>query len=354
MISLCMIVKNEVNVLEKCIASVQNTLKNTVNEMIVVDTGSTDGTRELAEKLGCTVYDFEWVNDFSKARNFSISKAKNDWILHLDADEYIISADEQELKVLCTKKYENTRGFIKLDNIDTSGVVVSASRLARIFNRRIYEFKNSIHETIVPKRPCDIQNYNLKMVVEHTGYQEEVYEEKDKVERNKVMILEYLNQNPDDLYMLGQLAIMYKAEGNSEKALETFEKVVFNQNCVNEEYYTMMVCEYLKLLLKLNMNLAATICENLWSYCKDNDEYMYYMAIAFAREGMIEKSVDTLLMCINKAGETNIDKKFPYSMLATIYEQTGYTEDAIECYKHCGDEPETLEKIKVLEAKLNN
>lgn len=354
MISLCMIVKNEIEVLEKCITSVKDNLKNIVTEMIVVDTGSTDGTRELAEKLGCKVYDFEWVNDFSKARNYSLSKAKNDWVLHLDADEYITTVDKNELKSLCKKKYETTKGFIKIEHVDKNGRIASANRIPRIFNKRIYHFENRIHETIMPIRPCDTQRYNLNMVIEHTGYQAEVFAEKNKIERNKVLIMEHLEQNPDDLYMLGQLAIMYKAEGEYEKAIEAFEKVVFNQECATSEYYVMMVCEYLKLLLMLDMNLAAVICENLWNYCKDSDEYMFYMGVAFAREGMLEKAVNAFLECINKTGEVSMDKKFSYNMLAQIYEQVGYTEDAIKCYKQCGDDTYALERIKILEDKLNS
>lgn len=355
MISLCMIVKNEIDVLEKCITSVQKELKNIVTEIVVVDTGSTDGTRELAEKLGCKVYDFEWVNDFSKARNFSISKAKNNWILQLDADEYVTNVDKNELKLLCTnKKYQNTRGFIKVEHVDKNAVLITANRLPRVFNKHVYRFENSIHETIMPIRPCNTQRYNLNMIAGHTGYQHEVYDKKNKVERNKNMILEVLEKNPNDLYMMGQLAIVYKLEGNNEKAIEYFEKSIFNEASVKTEYFTMVVCEYLKLLLKLDMTLSAVICERLWDYCKESDEYIYYMGLAYTREGMIEKAINAFVECVNKTGEMYMDKKFSYQMLGIIFEQIGYTAQAIECYKNYSDDPQTLEKIKMLEAKLNS
>ena len=78
-----MIVKNEEETLPRCLVSV----KPVVDEMIVVDTGSTDRTKEIARVFGAKVFDYEWADDFSGARNFSLSKAKGNWILILDADE---------------------------------------------------------------------------------------------------------------------------------------------------------------------------------------------------------------------------------------------------------------------------
>ena len=88
-ISQCMIVKNE----EKNIEKALSWGKGVVSEQIVVDTGSTDRTVELAEKMGAKVYHFEWIDDFSAAKNFAISKAKYEWIALLDADEYFSEED---------------------------------------------------------------------------------------------------------------------------------------------------------------------------------------------------------------------------------------------------------------------
>ncbi len=84
-ISLCMIVKNEEKQLPVCLGS----LKGLVDEMIVVDTGSTDSTKEIARSFGARVVDFEWTGDFSEARNFSFSLASCDYIYAADADEEI-------------------------------------------------------------------------------------------------------------------------------------------------------------------------------------------------------------------------------------------------------------------------
>ena len=93
-ISLCMIVKDEEDVIARCLDSV----KDLVDEIIIVDTGSTDRTKEIVSKYTDKIYDFEWVNDFSKARNFSFSKATKDYILWLDADDIILETELKKLK----------------------------------------------------------------------------------------------------------------------------------------------------------------------------------------------------------------------------------------------------------------
>ena len=90
-ISLCMIVRDEEKVIARCLDSV----KDIVDEIIVVDTGSIDNTKEIVAKYTKKIYDFEWVNDFSKARNFSFSKATKDYIMWLDADDVIMPEDRK-------------------------------------------------------------------------------------------------------------------------------------------------------------------------------------------------------------------------------------------------------------------
>jgi glycosyltransferase involved in cell wall biosynthesis len=89
-----MIARNE----EAFIANALHSVKGEVDEIIVVDTGSSDNTRQIAEECGATIYDFKWENDFSKARNFAKSMAKSDWILFLDADECLAKDDLKDLK----------------------------------------------------------------------------------------------------------------------------------------------------------------------------------------------------------------------------------------------------------------
>ena len=92
-ISLCMIVKNEEQTLEKCLSSIASA----VDEIIIADTGSTDGSKEIAKRFTDKVYDFEWIDDFSAARNFAFSLASKELLMWLDADDVIAGDGAKKL-----------------------------------------------------------------------------------------------------------------------------------------------------------------------------------------------------------------------------------------------------------------
>ncbi len=93
-INLVMIVKNEERSLERCL----RTVDNLVDEVILVDTGSTDKTMEIAKEMGAKVYTFAWVDDFSAARNFALDQSDADWNLVLDGDEYLRAVTRDKLE----------------------------------------------------------------------------------------------------------------------------------------------------------------------------------------------------------------------------------------------------------------
>ena len=93
-ISLCMIVRNEEKTLERCL----NSVKKVVDEIIIVDTGSTDSTKSIAKKFTNKVFDFKWCDNFSLARNFSFSKATCEYIMWLDADDIITEENKETIQ----------------------------------------------------------------------------------------------------------------------------------------------------------------------------------------------------------------------------------------------------------------
>ena len=106
-ISVCMIVKNEEDVLERCLQSIEEF----ADEIIVVDTGSVDQTKEIAEKYADVVCDFQWCADFAAARNFSFSKATKDYCMWLDADD-VVPESEQKKIVALKGKLEETKADV--------------------------------------------------------------------------------------------------------------------------------------------------------------------------------------------------------------------------------------------------
>jgi glycosyltransferase involved in cell wall biosynthesis len=118
-ISLCMIVKNEEDWLGKCLASA----RNLADEMIVVDTGSTDKTKQVASEMRAKVFDFQWNNNFSDARNFSLSKATRKWIIVLDADDVVSGRDVDAIKSLIRNKHYDGFSFLMRNYTNNDRVV---------------------------------------------------------------------------------------------------------------------------------------------------------------------------------------------------------------------------------------
>ncbi len=114
-ISLCMIVKDEEKTLERCLSSI----KDIVDEIIIVDTGSTDKTKEIAKKFNSKIYDFKWIDDFAAARNFSFSKATKEYVFWLDGDDYL---DDENINNFRDLKDQLDR------NIDTVTMEYSLTR----------------------------------------------------------------------------------------------------------------------------------------------------------------------------------------------------------------------------------
>ena len=103
-ISLCMIVKNEEKVLARCL----DTVADLVEEIIIVDTGSDDRTKEIAARYTDKIYDFVWINDFSAARNFAFSKATQEYIYSADADEVLDESNRQRIRILKENLFPET------------------------------------------------------------------------------------------------------------------------------------------------------------------------------------------------------------------------------------------------------
>lgn len=145
-VSLCMIVRNEEEVLDRCLSSVQNL----VDEIIIVDTGSTDRTKEIAQRYTQKVYDFEWVDDFSKARNFSFNKASKEYILWLDADDIVGESEQEKFLTLKKELVSKEMDSVMMDYhlaFDTKGHPTSSLKRNRLVKRsRNFQWIGAVHE----------------------------------------------------------------------------------------------------------------------------------------------------------------------------------------------------------------
>lgn len=142
-LSLCMIVKNEESKIEKCLKSVSGL----VDEMIVVDTGSTDKTKSIAEQLGAKIFDYQWGHDFSAARNYSLEKATKDWIIVLDADEYLDANPKAVQEALSNPEIDAYA--LRWEHIHFPKTLLQNYK-TRLFRRDAsIRFKGMVHEDVV-------------------------------------------------------------------------------------------------------------------------------------------------------------------------------------------------------------
>lgn len=225
-ISQCMIVKNE----EKNIERALSWGKGIVSEQIVVDTGSTDRTVELAEEMGATVYHFQWIDDFAAAKNFAIDKAQGEWIAFLDADEYVTKEDAVKLldcvEELHDSEYEGIlSGWIHLDK---EGKVMAVQSQIRIFrnlpdlryHRRIHEYLRS------GARPVRMADMVDRLSIYHTGYTEEASRKKVGSQRNFRLLKMELEESPGDYEVHGLLGNEYVAMDQLEEAEGCYRKAI--------------------------------------------------------------------------------------------------------------------------------
>ena len=235
-ISLCMIVKNEENHLEKCFSSVQGL----VDEIIVVDTGSTDNTKQIISQFTDKVYNFTWNDDFAAARNESLKHATGDWVLVLDADEVINKKDFSELLEslqnpntsayqILTRNYSNNssisgwRPVKEQSHFTNSAQGWYPSLKVRLFrNNKNYSFVGKIHEMIDEKIKENAGNIRLlKIPVHHYGT---LKEKSKKTEKYLEISKQKINENPGDAKTYYELGIQHKELGEFELAEEAFKQ----------------------------------------------------------------------------------------------------------------------------------
>ncbi|MDK2798756.1 MAG: hypothetical protein PWP27_512 [Clostridiales bacterium] len=227
-VSLCMIVKNEEKYLEKCLTSV----KELVDEMIIVDTGSTDNTITIAQKFGAKVKYYEWDNNFSNARNFSLQFASGEWILLMDGDDEFNQEDKDKFIKLVNDSTKDGHYFKTLSYAGSKPGrdIVYNLNLRLLRNNNKYKFIGAIHEQITcVDSNIDYRNFSSEDIqIFHYGYLSSVAQEKDKRKRNISIIEEELKKNPNSRFHLFNLGSEYLAAGDQKKAMQLFDKVYEN------------------------------------------------------------------------------------------------------------------------------
>ncbi|NUN65989.1 glycosyltransferase [Pseudanabaena biceps] len=217
-ISACLIVKNEQQRLPECLES----LTLLVDEIVVVDTGSTDRTVEIAKKYQARVFEFAWCDDFSQARNYAIAQATGTWILIIDADEVL---EAEALATLQNVVQRDNCLAVNLLRSEIGATQSPYSLVLRLFrNHPEVHFEGIYHESIdqsvqsLQQREPQWQIVNVEIpTLRHYGYTTGEIARKNKFEFASRLMQKHLDSFPDDIYMLNKLGALYISADRNEQ-----------------------------------------------------------------------------------------------------------------------------------------
>lgn len=332
MISICIIGKNEEKVLDKCLSA----LMPFGYEIIFIDTGSTDQTKHIALQYTEKVYDFEWINDFSAARNYSISKATYEYILVVDCDEVITEINQSELENYVKNHETGVGRLYRINEFERAGDGFTAGeRVGRFFSKALYEYNGTIHEQVVRKDKKEVDYYNIPVKMIHSGYDGNKEIRKTKTERNIRLLKKELEKNSKDTYILYQLGKSYYMEEDYDTALYYFEQALSLDMNPHLEYVQNLVETYGYALIQTQKYDVALGLEGVYDDFAVSADFIFLMGLIYMYNGMFDDAISEFLKAtkqkIYKVEGVNSYRAF-YNV-GVIYECTGHIEEAKVYYK---------------------
>ncbi len=346
-ISVCIITKNEADKIKKCL----NCIKDLPFEIIVVDTGSTDNTLEIVGKYTDHIFHFDWCDDFSKARNFSISQATHDWILVLDTDEYLESIDLDEL-YRQMEAHPTGIGRILRSSEDPNGGTV-LDRVERLFDRRLYQYKRPIHEQVLPIHPeTPYSIFPIPLKVFHDGYISTATISREKAERNLRILLKSEKEYPD-AYTYFQIGQSYYIMTDYEKACQYYEKAISFDLAPEAEYVQLLIVNYGYTLLHMEqIEKALAFYDKIAAYFNFYADFVFLHGyLYYATQQYIKAALHfiqaTQLSHFHLDGCNSFK---PFFLLGVIYQMLGDPALARTFFEKCGDYEPALNSLAEMDA----
>jgi len=332
-LGLCMIVKNEEDVIERCLSSCFSLF----DEIIIVDTGSTDKTKEICKKYTDKIYDFKWVNDFSLARNYGIKHCSCDYFMWLDADDVITKENLERLKKLKQNLTDEDIIMLKYDIAfdEQNNPTFSYFRERIIKNNKKFLFQDPVHEVITPSGKIvysEISIEHRKIKENKPGRNLKIYESLDKTSFSPRQIFYYARE----LYYNNKI----------NKAITQFKKFLKYENAFIENkidackllsncYLIKNDIEKAKQILfysfTFDLPRAEILCSIAYIY-KNSEDYnkaIYYFNLASNCKidknnlGFIQTDyynfIPYLELCVCYYKLNNIDMSLNYNNLAKKY-----------------------------------
>ncbi|MDB9314431.1 tetratricopeptide repeat protein [Spirulina sp. CS-785/01] len=230
-LSLCMIVKDE----EQSLAACLDTVKDIVDEMVILDTGSSDKTPDIAQEYGAKLHHFQWCNDFAAARNEALKYVTGDWVLVLDADERLHPSAKNFIRVAMVEENLLVLNLVRKEVGASQSPYSLTSRLFR--NHPKIQFSRPYHALVddsvvqlLEKEPQWRIRTLPNVAIVHFGYSPHSIAAKDKHERAKAAMESYIAEHPEDAYVCSKLGALYLDEGKKDEAIKLLQKGLKDPN----------------------------------------------------------------------------------------------------------------------------
>ncbi|UVO06846.1 glycosyltransferase [Pectobacterium polonicum] len=342
-----MIVKNEA-------LHLGNSLKEITkyfDDIVVVDTGSTDDTKNIARNFTDKVYDFEWISDFSAARNYSLQFSKYDWILVVDADE-VINQFDATLLLSLINEHPTKVGTVEIASItndeNPGEIDLIQERISRIFNKKYYEFFGIIHEQICKKNTGKVPEgrFDTPLSFMHNGYTKEVIESKNKIVRNITLLQQSIDKTSNDAYLHYQLGKSYYLGKDYEQAAQSFETSLRLQKNIPQDYNEVLIeCYGYCLINTARYEKALDILQ--YESINSSTDFMFLKALILMNNSDFQNAINTFQLC-TKMGPGRKQGVGTYKAnynIAVILECFGMKSEALDYYQRCGNYKLALEGI---------
>jgi glycosyltransferase involved in cell wall biosynthesis len=338
LLSLCMIVKNEEKVLQRCLDSVYGI----VDEIIIVDTGSTDSTKEIALKYVDKIYEFEWTNSFADARNYAQEQASGEWILVLDADEYVDRGNLEEVVTILKNSKEHIDGYdVTIYNfMGTYGERVIQHRNTRIYrNVSNIRYFRSIHEQLKKNEKEDLITEMIPFIIYHSGYMTQIVKEKNKSDRNAKLLDKELNFSKNKGFDYFNLANEYLSK-DVEKALEYYVKAYKYKPNFGYSWVSLCIVQIILCLTYLKrFNEALDVISDAENIYSETPDFKYLRGEIYFKQHRYDDALEVLTELVNNK---NKYQRFirsieyleydPHILLGHIYKYKGNVQEAVHHY----------------------
>ncbi|GKX30811.1 hypothetical protein SH1V18_32910 [Vallitalea longa] len=293
-LSICMIVKDEEKNIARCLHSLKPLVDAELAEFVIVDTGSTDNTVEIAKKYTDNILYYKWTGHFSDARNYSILFARGEYIMIMDADEEFQPKELNKLIDTFTKtdyRTYNTFTLRILSYTNTELTNYTGLTQSRIFrNDGEFYYYNAVHNQ--PKSSLPVKSLDIEFL--HYGYIMTDGIREKKFARTGTLLKKELEKDPYNLYFRCQLSSSYGMYGDivsAVKQVDIYMRIIKDNNMIND-----LIFMYYNNAIALYMNIgryddAEAVCDRGLTYKPDFIDFIYYKAYILFTKGNYESSI---------------------------------------------------------------